>query len=43
MEQGERAILTFRVSKQLMNFEDYPNDVQRGFNIWHMPVYYKVK
>ena len=24
-----------------MNFEHYPNDVQRGFNLWHMPVFYK--
>ena len=23
-----------------MNFEEYPNDVQRGFNLWHMPVWY---
>ena len=34
-------MLSFRIDKKLMNFEDYPNDVQRGFNIWHMPVYYK--
>ena len=27
----------------LRNFEEYPNDVARGFNIPHMPVYYKTQ
>ena len=29
-----------RIDKKLMNFEEYPNDVQRGFNLWHVPVWY---
>ena len=40
LQPGQRGVLTFRIQKKLMNFEDYPNDVQRGFNIWHMPVYF---
>jgi len=26
----------------MMNFLDYPNDVARGFNIWHMPIWYEM-
>lgn len=25
------------------NFEDYPNDIARGFNIPHMPIFYNLK
>lgn len=25
-----------------MNFEEYPNDVSRGFNIPHVPVFYEM-
>ena len=39
----ERGMITFRIEKKLMNFEDYPNDVQRGFNIWHMPLFYQTE
>ena len=31
------------MKKPLSNFEDYPNDIARGFNIAHMPVYYQVE
>ena len=33
-------LLVMRIDKQLMNFEEYPNDVARGFNLWHMPLFY---
>ena len=33
-------MITFRINKALRNFEEYPNDVARGFVIEHMPIYY---
>ena len=36
----EKLLLTYRINKMLRNFEEYPNDVMRGFNVPHMPVYY---
>jgi len=27
----------------LRNFEDYPNDIARGFNIPHMPIFFNLK
>lgn len=41
MEPLDSLIVTFRIRKQLSNFEEYPNDAARGFNIAHMPVFYK--
>lgn len=34
-------IITYGVRKSMMNFEEYPNDPQRGFNLMHMPVLYR--
>ena len=36
-------MITFRINKQLNNFEEYPNDIARGFNIPHMPIFYSFK
>ena len=41
IKPGEEIMITFSLTKALRNFEEYPNDVSRGFNIPHMPVYYK--
>ena len=27
LSAGQRGMLTFRIDKKMMNFEDYPNDV----------------
>jgi hypothetical protein len=35
------VVITFGVSKSLREWEKYPNDPSRGFNIMHMPVYYR--
>ena len=40
LQPGEQLMLTFRVTKSLRNFEEYPNDVSRGFNIPHTPIFY---
>ena len=37
---GSKFLIEYRIKKVLRNFEEYPNDVARGFNIPHMPVYY---
>ena len=34
-------MLTYRINKALRNFEEYPNDIARGFNLPSMPIYYK--
>ena len=34
-------IITFGIKKSMMQFEEYPNDPQRGFNIMHMPILYR--
>ena len=36
-------IITFGIKKNMMQFEEYPNDPQRGFNIMHTPVLYREK
>ena len=36
-------MITFEMNKALRNFEEYPNDIARGLNIPHMPVFYKLK
>ena len=43
LKPNEQIIITFKIRKPLSNFEDYPNDIARGFNIPHMPVFYKMK
>ena len=40
---GDTIIVVVQVNKHLMNFEQYPNDVSRGFNLWHMPIFYLVE
>jgi hypothetical protein len=42
MEVDDTVIVVAQVDKHLMNFEAYPNDVSRGFNLWHMPVFYEI-
>ena len=34
-------MLTYRINKALRNFEEYPNDIARGFNLPSMPIYYQ--
>ena len=34
-------MVTYRINKALRNFEEYPNDIARGFNLPSMPIYYK--
>ena len=34
-------IITFGVKKSMIQFEEYVNDCQRGFNIMHMPILYR--
>lgn len=41
LEPNESLMISFTVRKQLSNFEEYPNDIARGFNIAHMPVFCK--
>jgi hypothetical protein len=36
----DQLMITFRINKALRNFEEYPNDVARGFVVEHMPIYY---
>ena len=38
---NEQLMVTYKINKVLKNFEEYPNDVARGFNIAHMPVFYE--
>lgn len=38
---SDELVLSYGVKKTLQNFEDYPNDPQRGFNLPHMPIYYR--
>ena len=38
--RGE-VMITFGIAKSMMQFEQYPNDPARGFNIQHMPVLYR--
>lgn len=40
---SHQLLVTYGINKALQNFEDYPNDIQRGFNIPHMPVFYRFK
>ena len=35
------VIITFGIKKSMMQFEQYPNDPQRGFNIMHTPILYR--
>jgi hypothetical protein len=39
---GEQLALSYVYQKKMMNFLDYPNDVARGFNVWHMPIWYEM-
>jgi hypothetical protein len=41
LQPNDQVIITFKYRKSLSNFEEYPNDVARGFNLPHMPIYYK--
>lgn len=34
--------ISVSVRKLLLPFEDYSNDPSRGFNIPHMPIFYKI-
>ena len=38
---GEKLMLTYKINKVLRNFEEYPNDIARGFNLEHTPIYFK--
>ena len=40
---NDQIMVTYRINKALRNFEEYPNDIARGFNLASMPVYYKYK
>ena len=40
LKPQEQIMINFKMNKALRNFEEYPNDVARGFNIPHMPVQY---
>jgi hypothetical protein len=35
-------LITFGVRKLMIQFEEYPNDPNRGFNELQLPLYYKV-
>jgi hypothetical protein len=35
-------MVTYRINKALRNFEEYPNDIARGFNLEHTPIHYKL-
>jgi hypothetical protein len=35
-------VIFFGIKKNLLNFEKYPNDPSRGFNVMQMPVLYKI-
>ena len=35
--------ISYGVTKNLMQFEQYPNDPQRGLNVPQMPLFYRVK
>jgi hypothetical protein len=35
-------VINFGISKNLMQFEKYPNDPSRGLNIMQMPVLYQI-
>ena len=35
--------ISFGILKSLMGFEEYPNDPQRGINVAHMPVLYRMR
>jgi hypothetical protein len=37
----DQIMVTYRITKALRNFEEYPNDIARGFNLASMPIYYK--
>lgn len=43
LKHGDQLLITFKIQKQLNNFEEYPNDIARGFNIPHMPIFYQFK
>ena len=43
LKPNDQLMITFRINKQLNNFEEYPNDIARGFNIPHMPIFYFFK
>lgn len=36
------VVISFGISKYLREWETYPNDPSRGFNIMQMPVFYRV-
>mmetsp|Transcript_12768 Transcript_12768/g.19770 ORF Transcript_12768/g.19770 Transcript_12768/m.19770 type:complete len:217 (+) Transcript_12768:916-1566(+) len=40
LQPDDSLMITFEVRKALRNFEEYPNDIARGLNIPHMPIYY---
>ena len=42
LKPNDQMIITFKIRKPLSNFEDCPNDIARGFNIPHMPIFYKI-
>jgi hypothetical protein len=35
-------MVTYQINKVLRNFEEYPNDISRGFNLEHTPIHYKL-
>jgi len=40
LQPYQKLMITYRITKHLRNFDQYPNDVARGFNIPHMPIFY---
>lgn len=36
-------MVTYKINKVLRNFEEYPNDIARGFNLEHTPIFYKLE
>ena len=35
-------MVTYKIDKVLRNFEEYPNDISRGFNLEHTPIQFKL-
>ena len=41
LKPQEQIVVTMEYQKALRNFEEYPNDIARGLNIQHTPVFFK--
>lgn len=40
---GEEVSITIPYKKQMKNFNQYPNEIERGINIESSPIFYKEK